>query len=201
MTIEEPVPVSNSFRKNRQASPAKLVSNFQNGDSNAASQLHQLFARRLLALVRQRMNPAFNRRLDPEDIVQSAFRSFFRVVSADSWTPDGRSEQVWSLLCAITVNKLNARVRFHSAAKRSVEREVFAIESLSQRDMQEAEAIFVDELECVMRENTERQQQILKLLLGGRSEAEVAELKQCSLRTVYRVLERVVDQLQTRLND
>lgn len=201
MTIKEPVPISDSIRNIEQASAANLISNLQNGDSDAASQLHQLFARRLMTLVRQRMNPAFNRRLDPEDIVQSAFRSFFRVVSADSWTPHGRSEQVWSLLCAITINKLNARIRFHSAAKRSVEREEFAIESLSQCNMQEAEAIFVDELECVMRENTERQQQILELLLGGRSETEVAELKQCSLRTVYRVLERVVDQLQTRLSD
>jgi DNA-directed RNA polymerase specialized sigma24 family protein len=192
--------VADSSQQSGQMDPQDLVRKLQAGDSVAAGQLHDLYVRRLLSTVRQRMNPALRRRLDPEDIVQSAFRSFFRVVSTNDWHSQGRAGQVWSLLHAITLNKLNAKIRFHAAGKRSVTREVYEVDSICDADAQQAEAIFIDELQRVMCENTPQHRQILELLLSGVSEAEVAISMKCSLRTVYRVLERVTSQLRSQVS-
>ena len=191
---------ADASQKSGQLDPQDLVMSLQRGDFVAAHQLHDLYAQRLLSAVRHRMNPALRRRMDPEDVLQSAFRSFFRVVGSKDWGARGRTEQVWSLLYAITLNKLNAKIRFHAAGKRSVSREVYEVDSIWDADTQQAEAIFVDELEYVMRENTPQHRQILELLLSGKSEADVAEIMKCSLRTVYRVLERVTGQLQSHLS-
>ena len=48
------------------------------GDEKAADDLFDRFVDRLTALARDRRSPKLARRVDPEDIVQSAFRSFFR---------------------------------------------------------------------------------------------------------------------------
>jgi RNA polymerase sigma-70 factor (ECF subfamily) len=192
--------VPDTSQRSVQLDPQDLVMNLQAGDSVAAYQLHELYAQRLLSAVRQRMNPALRRRMDPEDVVQSAFRSFFRVVGSDGWRSRGPAGEVWSLLLAITLNKLNGKIRFHGAEKRSVSREVYDVDTICGADRQEAEAIFIDELEYVMRENTPQHRQILELLLRGDSESEVAENMKCSLRTVYRVLERVTSQLRSHLS-
>lgn len=179
----------------------ELISDLKEGDSIAATRLHQLCAPRLIAFVRQRINPDLARRLDAEDVVQSAFRSFFRVVGADDWDSGGKAQRVWSLLYAITLNKLKVNCRYHTAAKRSVGKEVYDTETLALDDTQQPELIFAEELEWVLQRNTTKHQRILELLLSGHTEAEVAELQNCSVRTVYRVLERVTNQLQTRLSD
>ena len=147
---DEMMDTEDSFQTSGKTDPQDLVLSLRTGDSVAAYQLHDLYAQRLLSAVRHRMNPALRRRMDPEDIVQSAFRSFFRVVSSNDWSSQGRAEQIWSLLFAITRNKLNAKIRFHAAGKRSVGREVYEIESISDAAAQEAESIFVDELEFVI---------------------------------------------------
>ncbi len=71
-----------------------LVSELQRGELQSATDLHERYAQRLLGLVRQRMDPTFNGRMDPEDGLQSAFRSFFRIVANADWDSDGRAEKV-----------------------------------------------------------------------------------------------------------
>lgn len=190
-----------SFGESRGVSPEELAVNLCAGHSVAAQQLHDLYALRLLGVVRQRMNPAFRRRVDPEDVVQSAFGSFFRVLVATDWRSHRGGERVWCMLYAITLNKLRAQIRFHAAEKRSVRREEYWVDAISEVNAQHAETIFVDELETVMRDCTSNHRKILELLMSGKSEAQVADAMQCSLRTVYRVVERVSDQLQSRLSD
>lgn len=180
-------------------SPSKLIASLQDGDERAAFELHERYAKRLLMLVRTRMNPTFRRRMDPEDVVQSAFRSFFRVVSDDRWNSQGRAEKVWSLLAAITLNKLNARMRYHLAGKRSVNLEDPEVDSLIDRSMPETESLFVDELQWVMCHNIESHQRILEMLLSGYDEQQVAQANDCTMRTVYRVAERALQQLRSRL--
>src|SRR5262249_45888213 len=43
----------------------------------AASELFQRYAGRLIALARSRLSTKVSKRVDPEDVVQSAYRSFF----------------------------------------------------------------------------------------------------------------------------
>src|SRR5947208_1454870 len=78
-------------------------------------------------------------RLDPEDIVQSVFRTFFRRAAQGHYdVPAG--EEIWKLLLVIALNKIRAVGAYHRAAKRDVRQtaggETFdvAIESESGRD-------------------------------------------------------------------
>ena len=75
--------------------------------------------------------------------------------------------------------------------------EVHEVDFFFQMNVPESEAIFVDELESNLLENAQQHREILELLLSGKSEFEVSELKQCNLRTVYRVIE----QLQSRVSN
>jgi len=179
----------------------KLVAELQQGETDPAADLHDRYAQRLLGLVRQRMDPTINGRMDPEDVLQSAFRSFFRIVSNGDWDAEGRAEKVWCLLYAITLNKLKMRVRFHSAEKRSVRSEESNGRVISDETIPEAEVLLLDELEWVLSNSTEKHRAILQLLLQGQDPKAVAESQKCALRTVYRVAERAATQLNSRLSE
>ena len=75
------------------------------------------FVDRLIALARSRLSPKLARRIDPEDIVQSACRSFFRCVNAGRYELR-QSNDIWKLLAAITVNKVRRQVERNTAARR-----------------------------------------------------------------------------------
>ncbi len=83
----------------------ELLSRVRQGDEQAASDLFDRYVERLIKLARSRLSAKLQRRVDPEDVVQSAYRSFF------SHAQDGRyqlhkSGDLWRLLAAITVNKV-----------------------------------------------------------------------------------------------
>jgi RNA polymerase sigma factor (sigma-70 family) len=178
---------------------ANLVAAYQEGDLGAAQELHDQFSDRLMALVRRRLNPVFQPRMDPEDVVQSAFRSFFRVLGKDGYAAADNMDAVWGLLASIAINKLRAKVRFHSAGKRSIQREDYLDHAIDGTGAPETETIFVDELRRLFSKCCHSHQSILELLLEGKSVDEVSEIQKCSTRTVNRVIERAVHELTSRL--
>src|SRR5262245_20318078 len=87
---------------------ADWAGRLRDGDKQAAAELLQQFAGRLTALARQQLAPDLRRKLDPEDVVQSALRSFFHRYGAgqfdlDSW------EGLWAVLVTLTMRKCSAR--------------------------------------------------------------------------------------------
>src|SRR5207249_8973202 len=63
------------------------------------------------------------RRVGPEDVVQSACRTFLRRARGGEFhIADG--EGLWRLLCAITLTKVREQTRFHMRQKRQVAQEV-----------------------------------------------------------------------------
>src|SRR5438132_1018442 len=56
---------------------ADLMAQWRQGDQQAAAVLFQRYSGRLIELVRRRLSNRLNQRFDPEDVVQSAYRSFF----------------------------------------------------------------------------------------------------------------------------
>src|SRR5690242_9456367 len=54
---------------------ADLMARLRAGDDAAAAALFQRFATRLIALARGRLDGLVRRKVDPEDVVQSVFRS------------------------------------------------------------------------------------------------------------------------------
>ena len=56
---------------------AELLARVQAGDELAAEELFRRFAERLIAVAGARLSARMARRIDAEDVVQSAYRSFF----------------------------------------------------------------------------------------------------------------------------
>ena len=58
-----------------------LLRRLQQGQADASTELYLRYAERLLAVAAAQTSPDLARRVDPEDIVQSVFRTFFRRAS------------------------------------------------------------------------------------------------------------------------
>src|SRR5438105_2188445 len=77
------------------------------------------YRERLVALARSKLSPALARRVDPEDVAQSVFRSFCRVARQ---RPDAVrvGEDLWDLLAAITLHKVLRAAERNQAGKRDL---------------------------------------------------------------------------------
>lgn len=184
-----------------QEATIELVARWRNGDQDAAGELFQLYAERLAALVRSRLSSRFAQRLDAEDVVQSAYRSFFGHVREGRFTIE-RGGDLWRLLVVVTLHKLQHQVRHNSAEKRAVGREQTELPNAAQlvdlvaHEPSPVEAVaLADQVEAVMRGLDPLHRRMLELRLQGHDWAEIAADTQRTQRTVRRVLEKVKEQL------
>jgi RNA polymerase sigma factor (sigma-70 family) len=184
-----------------------LLERYRDGDERAAEALFARYFRRLIALARGELSPRVARRVDPEDVVLSVFRSFFIKARADRFIL-GRGGDLWRLLASITRHKSLHQARRHRAARRSVTREqpLDQIEGEQLRDdpaepSPEDAAALADELEHVFRSVSPMGRRALELRLQGASLAEIAREIGRSERTVGRMLDQVRDLLRQRLGD
>jgi RNA polymerase sigma-70 factor (ECF subfamily) len=185
-----------------------LMARLRTGDERAAAEVFQRFAQRLLGLARSRLDRLIQVKVDPEDVLQSVYRSFFRrhaqgQYELQSW------DSLWGMLTVITLRKCGHRVRYFRSACRDVQREV----ALPPRDELRVEwqavgrdptpseaARLAETLEQVMRDLTERERAILALSLQGCTPTEISEQVGRTERTVQRVLQRVRARLE-QMND
>src|ERR1700735_522314 len=105
------------------ASFAELMVRMRAGDQKAAARVFRQFGQRLIALARGWLDRAIQQKIDPEDVMQSAFKSFF-VRNANGEYDIAGWESLWSLLVVITLRKCGHRVDYFRAARRDVRREV-----------------------------------------------------------------------------
>jgi RNA polymerase sigma-70 factor (ECF subfamily) len=192
---------------------AELLDRWKSGDEMAAQEIFDQYLMRLTALARTRLSPKMARRVDPEDIVQSAYRSFFRGAADDRYTLE-KSGDLWRLLAAIVMNKLHGQVEFHSAQKRSIKVEESMMsggKDDNSRPMINPEAFvkapsvtellgMTEELEQVMTQLPELQRRILELALQGHDTSEIAVETDRSDRTVRRGLETARELLTDRFH-
>ena len=187
---------------------ADLCKGLRRGSQAAASDLFTRFATRLVSLARSRMDARVQQKVDPEDVVQSVYKSFFLRAADEQFAFDNWGS-LWTILAVITLRKCGHRIEHFRAACRDVRREqpraasdfdesLASFEAIA-RDPQPSEAAALTEtLEQVMQQLDEREQQILTLRLQGYSTAEIAPLVQRTDRTVRLVLERVRKLLESR---
>lgn len=183
-----------------------LMSRVQQNDAGAAKQLFDRFAHRLIGLARAHLDGRLRGKVDAEDVMQSVFKSFFRIqrahgVSLSDWN------DLWSLLTVITLRKCGHCLRYHRAARRDVRRECAAVVSDDDadagweavaREPSPLEALMLSEtVEELLRGLDERDRLIASLALQGYTRQEIAERVSCTERTVYRVFGR----LRRRLED
>lgn len=171
----------------------------------AAEEIVRRHAADLLAVVRRRMSAALTRRVDAEDVVQSALRSFFVAARAGRFNTD-RGGDLWRLLSSITLNKLSKLIRFHTAGKRAVrhDRGDGGLEFGDRPgDLSPLEALaFVEQVEALVMSVPEERRLIVEMRLEGHDLESIAAAAGCSQRTVRRVLEdvRAALEQQTREN-
>jgi RNA polymerase sigma factor (sigma-70 family) len=173
---------------------ADLLRRWTAGDEDAATAIFERYAERLTALARSRLAAKLAARVDPEDIVLSAYRSFF-VAAREGRFELRRGGDLWRLLAEVTLHKLYRKSEHHLAQRRSVKAEMRAIEVSSlaahftkQEPTPDEAVAAADELEAVLRQLTERERTALELRLQGYELDEIAERLGCNERTVRRGL-------------
>ena len=187
-----------------ESNSANLLARWREGDQQAATELFERYAQRLITLAHRRLSSKFSARIDPQDVVQSVYRSFF-LAARDGRFVLQRSGDLWRLLVGITLHKLYHKVQYHTAGRRTIEREqslpekdeVFGIQvDMLGREPSPDEAVMLaDVLEEVMRGLKPMQRRILELRLQGWSLGEIVAETQFSTSTVSRVLREVQDRL------
>src|SRR4051812_17689756 len=101
------------------SSPGSVTNWLLRHDNEAARRIWECYVHRLLALAGQDLQRSMQTRIGAEDVVQSAFGSYFRRRADYELT--GRDE-LWSLLVTITLNKVRNANRYHIRQKRDVRR-------------------------------------------------------------------------------
>src|SRR3954469_9267986 len=91
-----------------------LMARLDSGEDAAAREVFEQFAGRLVAMARGRFNRLLARKVDPEDVVQSASKSFCGRRRAGKLDVDGR-DGLWNLLALITLRKCADRSEYFLA--------------------------------------------------------------------------------------
>lgn len=180
------------------------------GDRSAETLLFQRYVRRLSIFARSRLATRIGSRVDPDDAVQSAFRSFFIGARSGRFTLN-ESDDLWHLLATITARKAARLNERHSASKRSVQKER-AVESYDDsasrweaadyRHVGPVEsAVLAEELSNLMADLKPELRFILELRLQDESIASIAERIGKSPRTIRRRVEELRRIVAGRLTD
>ncbi len=101
----------------------ELASLFRGGTDAALELMFLQFTERLIQLARSRIASYYRNKVDPEDVVQSVFKSFLKRYRSDKFEVTS-DDSLWGLLTIITIRKCADRIEYFRAAGRNVRREV-----------------------------------------------------------------------------
>ncbi len=160
-----------------------------------ASEAFRCYSSRLLQLAHDRLGRDIQGKISPEDVVQSAFKSFFRRLQRFNFVA-GSNDSIWSLLSIITIRKCQKWNTFYRCEKRSIKREqkqaerseLVSSQPISKEPGPEDALVVAELLEWLFKEFAPRQQQMLLLRIDGCSVDEIALQCQSSRRTVARTI-------------
>jgi RNA polymerase sigma-70 factor, ECF subfamily len=184
---------------------ARLMARLRSGEEAAAREVFERFAGRLVALTRRRFNRLLARKVDPEDVVQSAFKSFFvrhRAGKLDA----GDCDELWHLLTLITLRKCADRAEYFHAERRDASREATGSAggdgpgawrvALDREPRPEEAAILAETVEHLFRDVSAHERPILELSLQGYTASEISVGLGRAERTVRRLREHIRKRLE-----
>jgi RNA polymerase sigma-70 factor (ECF subfamily) len=189
----------------RGRSDRSLLRRFRRGEEDAATELYLRYAKRLRGLARNQTSDELAARFDPEDIVQSVFRTFFRRAAQGHYSiPDG--EELWKLFLIIALNKVRAAGAYHRAAKRDVQmtsamgqlEPLPSTEGWRNEDAYRVLRIVIDDL---LSQLPPAQRKIVRLRFDRHDVANIARMTQRSKRSVERILQRFRKQLSDVIDE
>ncbi len=169
----------------------------------AAREVFERYSRRLVALARSHFDRRLAHKVDAEDVVQSAYKSFF-IRQRDGRLKAGNWQNLWSLLSLITLRKCADRIQYLRARRRDARRESPAGEgkvelwqaAVDREPTPEEAAMLVETVEELFRSLDEDERPILELSLQGYSTAEISERLGRAERSVRRLRERTRKRLE-----
>lgn len=184
----------------------ELLARLKKGDQDAGTEIVNRFMRRLIGLARSKLDAKVLRKIDPEDVVQSVFRSYFvRQMEGEFQIRDW--DNLWSLLALITARKCtNVRVRFgrkgrnvhlEMDASNSDDQSSPSWEALAREPTPDQAAVLTELIERVIASLPERDRQIVSLSLEGKDAAQIGAVIGRAERTVRRTL----DHFRARLEE
>jgi len=167
----------------------------------SSSELDEQYRARLCQLVQREMNRRFRRKEDPEDVVQSAFRTFYRRNALGEFHVDS-SVDLWRLLETIARRKILKHVEKLGAGKRDPKREEYTQgdDLRGQAPAPEEAAMAADLLETALAGLDETYVKVLHMRLQNCAEEEIAAKLGCTRSFVRTRLQRIRDRLE-RLSD
>src|SRR5262245_50821048 len=180
-----------------------VMEQLRSREDAAARAIFERFARRLVGLARRQVEGRLAHRVDPEGVVQSAFKSFF-VRHREGQLQVGNWDGLWGLLTLITLRKCADRVEYFRAERRDVSREVSAPEGRDppwqlapDREPRPQEAaILAETVERLCAEADADERPVLDLSLQGYTAAEISLQLGRALRSVQRLRERIRKRLE-----
>lgn len=184
------------------ATDASLLRRFRTGEGDAATELYKRYAQRLFQLATTRVTPDLKQRVDPEDIVQSVFRTFFRRAALGQYeVPNG--EEIWKLFLVIGLNKIREVAVHHHAAKRDLRKTAgsdTAEHAAAENDDMALAALrmTIDELLAPL---PRTYREIVELRIERYEVAEIAERTHRSKRSVERILREFQQKLHGLIDD
>ena len=177
------------------------------GDETGAEVVFHRFAGQLMVQAKQRLNPRLRQKIDPEDVVQSVFKSFFRR-QADQPFDLENWESLWGLLLQITIRKCHRWVEHYGTHRRNLGAEVSTTPTDKSSMNFEAEgheprpseiAVLNEMLDGLQQGLEPVEWEILSLRLQDYTVPEISVKVQRSERTVGRLLQRIRQHLAKQL--
>jgi RNA polymerase sigma-70 factor (ECF subfamily) len=165
-----------------------------------AGAVFENFSRRLIGLARAHLDGRLQQKVDPEDVVQSAYKSFLvrygdGALAAEGW------EGLWGLLTLITIRKCADRARYYRADCRDLQREAGGAAgagstapwqaALGREPTPDEAAVLAETVEELLRRLNSDERTIVELSLQGYSTQEISEQTRRAERSVRRLRERV----------
>jgi RNA polymerase sigma factor (sigma-70 family) len=179
------------------------------GDSNSYTELWKRYGARLQRLAESRLPAGLKRRVDADDVVQSACRSFFRRATGGQLRLVD-AESLWHLLCAITMNKVNMQIRRHMRQRRGLDREQrleavtddgCSMDPTCDDPLPDEVVVFADQVEQILSSLDSQERLVVQLKLEDMTNDEIAGRLGCSERTIRRLITRVRARLQSILQE
>ena len=172
-------------------SSEKLLAGYTDGSPSesfdASLKIHSRYKNRLILLAKKRLLGVLKSKIDPDDIAQEVFTTFFAMADQNEvrWKERG---DLWRLLAGIAINKVKQQFEHYSTLKRDLKAESRLPNTalqVGERDVSELTEL----VEHVLESEKPLVTTILNLRLAGFSSEEIAERVGRSTRTIRRLLE------------
>jgi RNA polymerase sigma-70 factor (ECF subfamily) len=157
------------------------------------------YRQRLIGLARIHLGSRLQRKVDPEDVVQSAYKSLLirygnSVGGLEGW------DRLWGLLTLITIRKCADRAHYHQAGCRNLEREAESAslwrEAAGREPTPDEAIVLAETIEGLLSGLCGDERAIVQLSLQGYSTQEISQQIGRAERTVRRLREQLRKQLE-----